>query len=70
MRSALWWFATHNWQWIEATKDHEILTIASLGQELEAVLEAYQGDLNGASSGVPQSLVRAATGISPDSVSV
>ena len=25
LRAAMWWFATHNWQWMEATRDQDTL---------------------------------------------
>jgi hypothetical protein len=70
LRAALRWFTSHNWQWIEATKEHEIIGFENLGQELEAVLLAYRDDLGGLGQGVPQSLYRAATRIFDDAATV
>ena len=70
LRAALWWFASHNWQWLEATQEHDIKGMTNLGQELEAVLTAYRTDIGGLDHGVPRCLYRAATRTSEDAASV
>ena len=68
LRAAMWWFATNNWQWLEATRDQVVLAAASLGERMEKVLAAYACSLGGARRGVPRELLEAATRISEESV--
>ena len=68
LRAAMWWFATNNWQWLEATRGQAVLGVASLGDRLEDVLAAYARSLGGARRGVPRELLEAATRISEESV--
>ena len=70
LRSAMWWFSTHCYQWIEATKSHELLAFDQLGDELEYVLRAYRQSLDGQSAGVPQTLLEVATQIASDKLTV
>lgn len=70
LRRALWWFTTHCWEWLVATKDQHVLNDDSLGKQLERRLSEYQASLGGASSGVPSEIVSAATSIDPQYTSV
>ena len=70
LRQALWWLAPHSSQWLEATGEYAILDVGNMGNETEAVLEAYRADLNGLGRGAPQSLLRANMMISEESASV
>ena len=70
LRDAMWWFATHCWQWMLATKKHDVLSLAYLGEEMEGLLQAYRASLNGSDRGVPRPLVETATEIFSEHVSV
>ena len=70
LRHGIWWYATHCYQWLEATKDHELFGFNQLGSELEKLLDAYRKSLHGKSCGVPDTLSDVATQITPTQVSV
>ena len=61
LRSGLYWLLTHNWQWLEATKDHDILGLTSLGEYFEQLLQTYQVSLDGGEHGVPNHIFTVAT---------
>ena len=56
LRTAMFWFASRNWQWLEATKEHSVLSIGMLGARLEHVLAEYTSSLCGVQCGVPKEL--------------
>jgi len=61
LRAAIWWFSTHSWPWMQATRAHDVVGEAALGKHLERLLEAYSAEVRGAVEGVPRSLCDAAT---------
>ena len=63
LRRAIWWYATHCYQWLEATKQHELFAYDNLGNDLEKVLQAYRKSMHGAAQGVPQTLTQVATSL-------
>ena len=70
LRHAIWWYATHCYQWLEATKDHELFGFNQLGSELEHLLDAYRQSFHGKACGVPNTLSDFATQIASEQVSV
>ena len=56
LRDAIYWYVTHNWQWLELTKDQEMLGRDSLGAHFEELLEEYGKQLDDGRSGVPRIL--------------
>ena len=66
LRRGIWWYATHCYQWIEATREHELFAFDRLGAQLEHVLEAYRQSLSGKTTGVPSTVTEIATPIAPD----
>ena len=70
LRRAIWWYAAHSFQLLEATKEHELFGIDKLGAELEHLLAAYRASLLGKPSGVPSTLSEVATGVSSEQISV
>ena len=70
LRRAIWWYATHCYQWLDATKEHELFGFDQLGSELEHLLNAYRQSFAGETCGVPNTLTEIATGIKPDQISV
>ena len=66
LRSAIWWFSTHCWEWMEATKDMELHSHDALGVHFESLLEAYRKNLGGDEEAVPGVLRAVATPMSKD----
>ena len=61
---------THNFQWLQATREHDVRTANALGEHLENLLQAYSVSLDGKSSGVPEELLQLAGPISSESVNL
>ena len=61
LRAAFSWLLSHNWHWLETTFSDDETTSSALSPQLDALLEAYQEDLGGKESGVPQKVLDAAT---------
>ena len=61
LRAAFSWLLSHNWYWLETTFDDLESTDHTLSPQLEALLAAYQKDLGGEESGVPQTFIDSAT---------
>ena len=53
---AFYWYVTHNWQWLELTKDQDMLGRDSLGAHFEKLFERYGEELDDGRSGVPRIL--------------
>ena len=70
LRRGMWWYATHCFQWIEATREHELFAFDRLGAQLEHVLEAYRQSLSGKTSGVPSTVTEVATTIASDKLTL
>ena len=70
LRAAMWWFASHNWQWLQATKHQEVVGSEALGSRMEHVLTPYSVSLEGLHRGVPRELLEGATRVSADIISV
>ena len=56
LRDAIYWYVTHNWQWLELTRDQDMLGRDSLGTHFESLLAAYGEELDDGRSGVPRIL--------------
>ena len=63
LRAAFSWLLSHNWHWLETTFSDDETMSSALSPQLDALLEAYQKDLGGKDSGVPQTFVDAATNL-------
>ena len=61
LRSAFFWLSTNCWPWMEATKYSGIRGRGELGQQLEALLEAYGNSIGPSGIGVPSELIEGAT---------
>ncbi len=64
LRNGFWWLMGHNWQWLTATKDQDVIGL------LEALLAAYRDNLDGAERGVPTVLFDGATPVASEDVSL
>ena len=64
LRNAFLWYLGHNWQWIDATKTHDIATL------LDRLVNAYRSSMGGADRGVPGTLLRTATPVDAEDVAV
>jgi hypothetical protein len=70
LRSAIWWYSTNCYQWLEATKDHALFALDKLGPHLEGLLAEYEKNLEGGHSGVPRVLTEIATSIKSEQTTV
>jgi hypothetical protein len=66
LRDAIWWFSTHCWEWLAATKDMELHDYDALGVHFESVLQSYRDNLGGLQVGVPAVLLAVATPMSKE----
>ena len=70
LRAALHFFLTHNWQWLEMTRGHDIVSSDNLGEHFESLLEAYRESVGGADTGIPRELFARADPLSEDLIDV
>ena len=62
LRSALWWYTTHNWEWMVATKDDYVPDRDHLGSRLEHLLQQYRNDgLHEQTHTTPNTLLQSCT---------
>ena len=64
LRNAFWWYLGHNWQWLEATKDKDVMRI------IDELVAAYRKSLRGCDRGVPDTILETATPISAEDATV
>ena len=69
LRAAFRWLCANNWQFLEATKNHEAWNNELLPDPLEHLLASYQTSI-GKNTGVPTEILRAATVLSNERCSI
>ncbi len=69
LRAAFLWLSRNNWNFLEATRDHPAWTPDALHPLLEKVLQTYVSTIPDGQSGVPTTLVDAASRLPPGNTS-
>ena len=67
LRAAFAWLLTHNWDWLDATKTHDVdLEQGKYGASIQELLSAYSRDLRGKEDVAPASVLATATSLLSD----